>query len=108
MLQAPAAAPVRLKVQVILVALTTTTLVPFILGLPAFVNLTVAPLRKPVPVGSVILTVLVLTPVLGVMDITVGTGLVKDTVAGVPIAVLLIVPVMLAVPAVVEEVSVAV
>ncbi len=72
----PAAAPVRLKLQVICVGETTTTELALISVLPLFVSLTVAPGRNPVPARLVIFTVVPVTPVLGVMPLTVGAGLV--------------------------------
>jgi hypothetical protein len=70
----PVAAPVRLKVQVILVEETRETLVPLISVWPLLVSLTVTPVRKPVPARLVMLTLPLFSPELGVMLVIVGAG----------------------------------
>ena len=78
--QAPMAAPVRLKVQVICAELTTFTLVPTMSNCPAFVSFTLAPGRKFVPARLVMLTLPVFRPAFGVMAVTVGGPPVAVTV----------------------------
>ena len=72
--QAPVTAPLRLKVQVIWVGLTTETLVAVMVGCPAFVRVTLAPARKPVPTRLVMFTLPVLGAEAGAMLVTVGAG----------------------------------
>jgi hypothetical protein len=61
-----------LKLQVILVADTTTTPVALMSACAAFVSFTVAPARKFVPARLVMLTAPLLVPLLGVIPVTVG------------------------------------
>jgi hypothetical protein len=81
--QRPAVFPVRSKVQLIWVADTTVTLVACIFVCPDITSITVVvPVElKPVPTRLVILTVPVLMPIAGYIDVTVGAGL-ADTTAG--------------------------
>jgi hypothetical protein len=89
--------PVRSKVQVIRVGETTTTFVPTISAYPVRFSLTDAPDTKPVPARFVILTVVVFTPVFGVMDVTVGDTDPEITVMYPSLVVVSLPPVLVAV-----------
>ena len=68
--QSPVTLPVRSKLQLMVVGLTTLTPMAEISNWPLLVNLTVALGSKPAPVILVMLMIPVLKPVPGVMEVT--------------------------------------
>jgi hypothetical protein len=78
--QVPAGLPVRSNVQVIFPPDSTTTDVPGMAVSPARVRFTTDPGTKPVPARSVIETVVVLTPVAGVILMAAGVSSPADPI----------------------------
>ena len=70
--QAPAAAFVIGRLQVICESLTTDTAVALMVVWPVFLSATVAPVRNPVPLTVAPVTVALLTPDAGLTELTHG------------------------------------